>query len=299
MKSIGLSVYKACAGRLSGLGLRRFALVNRLDEMVVNLVKRRSATVLGQTMFLDRHDSLSISLNGIYEPFETGLVQELVQPGDTVLDIGANIGYYTLILARLVGSGGRVFAFEPDPENFALLERNVEANGFRNVVLINAAVSDHCGQLKLYRSESNAGDHHIYASGENRPAVQAAAVSLDEYFRGQSMQIGLVKIDVQGSEAKVVEGMESLLQAGLPTQMLLEFWPLGLQRAGSEAKQLLDTLSRHAFSLYLVRERQKKLERVTPAGLMQEITIARENQTNLLAVREQSIQPARKVSSHV
>src|SRR5262249_42101912 len=155
-----------------GFGLRRFAAVNRVNDWVLSRVKTRRAIVDGHIMYLDARDSLDLSLNHVYEPFETELVQSLVHENDTVVDVGANIGYYTLIFARLVGPRGRVFAFEPDPGNFALLKKNVEANRYKNVVLVNAALSDEPATLKLYLSEENRGDHRIYPSDDQRRTIQ-------------------------------------------------------------------------------------------------------------------------------
>jgi FkbM family methyltransferase len=292
MKSIGMSFYKACAGQLSGLGLRRFAAVNRLNELVLKLVKERTAEVHGHKMFLDRQDSLDLSVNQIYEPFETELVQRLIRPGDTVLDIGANIGYYTLLFARLVGGSGKVFAFEPDPENFALLKRNVEINGYRNVTLVNAAVSRQSGRLKLYLSEENKGDHRIYASGEDRPSIEIAAVALDDYFVNNPAEVNFIKMDVQGAEGRVMQGMERLLKRCSACQIIFEFWPLGMRRAGDEAKDVVKQLIRHGFTIHLIDEPQKRVLAVEPERLLEEFSVARGNQTNLLANRNIPAQSA-------
>ena len=111
-------------------------------------VKSR-AIVRGRVMHLDPSDTGVTPLlfyRGMMDPLETQLVQELVRSGDTVIDIGANVGYYTLLFSELVGETGRVIAFEPDPNNFALLERNVLGNGCRNVTLVPKAVAATTGR---------------------------------------------------------------------------------------------------------------------------------------------------------
>src|SRR5262245_57312412 len=120
MSSLGMALYRRGSTLLAGLGLRRYALVNRLNSLVLSCVRPHEAVVLGHRMLLDRRDSLNLSLNGIYEPLETHFVEELVPPGGCVVDIGANIGYYTLLCARWAGPTGQVYAFEPEPENFSL-----------------------------------------------------------------------------------------------------------------------------------------------------------------------------------
>jgi FkbM family methyltransferase len=236
-------------------------------------------------MHLDPRDSLNLSLNQVYEPFETELIRNLVHENDTVLDVGANIGYYTLILASLVGPGGRVFAFEPDPDNFALLKKNIESNGYKNVVLVNAALSDQPGTLKLYLCDDNRGDHRIYPSGDDRRAIQIRAISADDYLKGSSAEIAFIKMDVQGAEGKVLRGMERLLERTPKCQMLFEFWPKGMWRAGDEAKEALDGLARHCFSLNLVDQERKCLQPVDCETLLRNFTKVNGNQTNLLATK--------------
>ena len=129
----------------------------------------------------DRFITPSLIHAGCFEPFQTELVVNEVRPGDVAIDLGAHIGYYTLLLARLVGPTGRVLAFEPDPDNFALLSRNVEMNGYANVELFNAAASDRPGRSPLFRSPDNAGDHRLHESpGQRRPGVEVEVVAVDE-----------------------------------------------------------------------------------------------------------------------
>lgn len=283
MSAIGQSLYRVCARQLSGLGLRRFAAVNRVNDWVLSRVKTRRAVVDGHVMYLDARDSLDLSLNHVYEPFETELVQSLVHETDTVLDVGANIGYYTLILARLVGPRGRVFAFEPDPANFALLKKNVESNGYKNVVLVNAALSDRPATLRLYLSEENRGDHRIYPSDDARRTIQIPAITADDYLAGLSHEIAFIKMDVQGAEAKVLRGMQRLLQETPKCQMLFEFWPKGMSEAGDEAQHALASLARHRFSLKLVDQQQKSVQPIDADVLLRDFTKANGHQTNVLA----------------
>jgi FkbM family methyltransferase len=287
MKSFGLMLYKTCAGQLSGLGLRKYAVVNRLNEWILQRVKKRSTDVRGHRMFLDPRDSLDLSLNQVYEPFETSLVEQLVKEGDTVLDVGANIGYYTLILARLVGPSGKVIAFEPDPENFALLRKNIEINGYKNVVLVNAALSDQRGTLKLYFCEANRGDHRTYASEESRPSIEIEAMRFDGYTGGIPPQVDFIKMDIQGAEGKALQGMRELLKRSQQLQILMEFWPLALHRAGDSPEALIQLLTSSGFTAQYVNEVDKRTEPVAPLQLLSEVTIEKGNQTNLLLTKDQ------------
>jgi FkbM family methyltransferase len=192
---------------------------------------------------VDRFISPDLATRGIYEPAETALFEREVRPGMTVLDVGANIGYFTLLSARLVGPEGRVFAFEPDPDNFRLLNRNITDNGYRNVTAVNAAVTDRDGTLRLHRSAVNSGDHRAYDSADGRPAVEVRAVRLDSLDLGGGADF--VKMDIQGSEWAALRGMERLLSAERSPRLrlLMEFWPIGLTRFGVEPAAVLRLLS--------------------------------------------------------
>lgn len=155
------------------------ALVRRLAG---TLKKDFAPDVLGHQMHLDERDSMRLSFTRVYEPLETQWMFDHVGPNDVVVDVGANIGYYTLLLAKQVGHAGRVFAFEPDPVNFDLLQRNVERNGYRNIVLERLAVSDVTGSVTLFTNEENRGDHRIHPTTSDLPAVEVPSVRLDDYF---------------------------------------------------------------------------------------------------------------------
>lgn len=118
-------------------------------------------------MLLDQVDSLGIRSGKRFEECEIDIIQKTVQKGWTVVDAGANIGYHTLVLSRAVGDKGKVYAFEPAPDNFALLVENLKLNNCQNVVAVNAALMDRDGMVNMTMNPSNHGDHHISTeSGE-------------------------------------------------------------------------------------------------------------------------------------
>jgi FkbM family methyltransferase len=234
-------------------------------------------------MHLDARDSLNLSLNRVYEPFETEILQRLVQPGDTVLDVGANIGYYTLIFARRVGAAGRVIAFEPDPDNFALLRRNIQCNGYQNVTLVNAALSNQNGTVKLYLCDENRGDHRLYPSADRRRAIEVQALTADEFCQPFAERLTFVKMDVQGAEGRVLQGMTEVLRRTAQCQLIFEFWPLGLQSAGDDPCEVLALLGRLGFEFHLLDEQRKELRKVAPERLLEEFSVGNGHQTNLLA----------------
>ena len=237
---------------------------------------RSHAWVGGHRMRLDPDDtvvSVRLREEGWFEPFETLLVQRLVSPGDTVVDVGANIGYYTLQFARLVGATGQVVAFEPDPHNFALLEENVWQNGYRNVTLVQAAVTARSGGVRLHLNASNRGDHRIYASDPGRPAIDVEAVALDEYFADHAGHLDLVKIDVQGAEAGVFSGMRRLVAEHRVARVLSEFWPRGLKVAGGDAGCFLDERRGQGFEVSVVDEAARRVAPLDAAALLERLPV--------------------------
>src|SRR5580658_6921217 len=114
----------------------------------------------------DRYISSQIVQSGEWEPFETQIVQCFLRPGDVFVDIGANIGWYTIVAASIVGCDGHVYAFEPARDNFELAARNLILNDLQNVTLEQMAVTDRAGTDLLFLSTENLGDHRLFASDE-------------------------------------------------------------------------------------------------------------------------------------
>ena len=249
----------------------------RLDEV----------DVLGHRMTLDDRDSLRLSVARVIEPTLTRFVQATVKPGDTVLDVGANIGYFTLLFARAVGAGGRVVALEPDPQNVALLTRNVERNGYADrVTILPCAAWDASGPLRLFRSDENRGDHHVYDTGDGRESLTIDALRLDDYAPlAERPPVALVKMDIQGAEYRALLGMRALLERSRDVVLLTEFWPAGLINAGTPPGAYLDLLERLGFTLFDVPDDGDTMSVTTPAALLERYRAERDDATNLICRR--------------
>jgi len=180
-------------------------------------------TNAGHTMFLDHRDSLFLARHGRHDQQITCLFEQFVSEGDTVVDVGAHIGYYTVIASDLVGKTGKVFAFEPDPTNFALLEKNLAVNGCDNVTAIQKAVSNAVGTTDLYISPVNTGDNMTCDDGNGWPHVEVETTTIDEYFKEYPNQIDFVKLDVQGDECNVFSGMVKTTENNDDIKIVAEF----------------------------------------------------------------------------
>jgi len=178
-----------------------------------------------------------------------------VKPGDTVIDVGANIGYYTRLLSRLVGPNGTVFAFEPDPTNFSVLEKNTADLG--NVTIVNKAVSDDTGTGTLSLSKSNLGDHRLYPAGQGRESVEVEITTLDDYFLGDGNTlppIDFIKVDAQGAEGAVLHGARHLMAASPNLKMLIEYAPKMMKEYGITATEMIHALKAAGLSLTTIRD---------------------------------------------
>jgi len=219
-------------------------------------------------MYLDPSDGMRLSLNKIHEELETNFVKSVLKPGDYVLDVGANIGYYTLLFAKIVGNTGKVFGFEPEPLNFNILKKNISINNYHNVVLEKTACSNKNEKTKLFLSDERAQTHRIFRSdlvSEN--FIEVDVISLDDYFKNQTIKkkISFVKIDVEGVEYDVLMGMKSIIEENKRLNMILEFYPYNIKESGSDPKALLNFLQDNGFEISYVDRIEnvvKKIENI-------------------------------------
>jgi len=192
-----------------------------------------------------------------YEPYETQLILRQTKKGNTIIDVGANIGYYTVLLADKVGKTGKVYAFEPDIINFEILKKNIEANNLKNVELINAAVGSKVGKLKLHKSKENLGDHKLYktplgyAASPLDEGKTVKIVKLDEYLKDK--KVDLMKIDTQGWEPEVIEGAKNIIAKNKPT-MFLEYSPASYKIAKLDGQKMMKNLSKIYKNIWWIDE---------------------------------------------
>lgn len=275
-------IYASAFALVRGTGLGRFPMLVKINNFLVSLVRKKKAVVHGHTMYLDETDSLRLSIFQTYEPYETALVQKLVKKGMTVVDIGANIGYYTLLFAKKVGPKGKVIAYEPDADNFSLLKKNVEENTYTNVVLHKKALSTKKGVAKLYLSDENKGDHQMYAGDDKRPSISIDTVKLDDHIKGK---VDFIKMDIQGAEMKALLGMKKALHKNKKLTLITEFWPAAIQQSGESPSKMLELLEKEGFSFKMIDEESTSLIPITKKELLKRFPSKGEYQTNLLCTK--------------
>jgi FkbM family methyltransferase len=198
-------------------------------------------------MYVDTSDisvSPQLLMNGCWEMGLTKVFCSLLQPGMTVVDVGANVGYYTLVAATAVGQQGRVYSFEPDPRNFAILQKNLHVNSLAGrVQAYQLAALDTRKKVELKTIACFLGDHSLFDRHAGHPSVQRVTVEaapLDELIRGE---VHLMKIDAEGSEPLIFNGMRQILDRSPDLNMVMEFNVSLLQLSGDPSaflRQLCD-----------------------------------------------------------
>ncbi|MFA6184663.1 MAG: FkbM family methyltransferase [Candidatus Shapirobacteria bacterium] len=208
-----------------------------------------------------------------YEPYLTDLMLSKIKIGDVVLDIGANIGYDTVLFAERTGKTGKVIAIEPDPINFEILQKNIKENKLFNVVAVQAAVGSENKKMGIYESKENYGDHRMWEEtllnqnplpdkpefplkegGKSRKSVEVFCRRLDDLLKDLDYKkIDFIKMDVQGFEPLVIDGGKEIIEKNKPT-IFFEYWPWGAKNSGSEIKEMMEFFRKIYKKIFWVDE---------------------------------------------
>jgi len=239
---------------LAGHGLTKNPFILFLYRFGIRLSGQNKVIIEGHKMRFDEFFGAGIRETGSYEPFDTELVKRIIKPGFICVDIGANAGYYSLLFAKLAGASGRVYAFEPEKNNYKMLLENIRSNKYTNIITKQCAVSDTSGFLKLHISNDNAGDHRIAGAGAKGKFQEVEVVTIDSYFKGKIDRVDYVKLDIQGADFKAIKGMENVIKNNPAIMIQSEFWPAGLLKMGNTAGEFLIFLKDNGFYVYDIIE---------------------------------------------
>jgi FkbM family methyltransferase len=191
----------------------------------------------------DRVIAWALYVEGDFEGHVRRLLECLDLEGGVVVDVGANIGIYTLPLAGMVGPRGRVLAFEPEAAAFAQLEHNARVNGLAQIEPVQRALGDVEAEMTLYCSPTNFGDHRLHSHGDVEVRQRVRVVTLDAELAGVADgAVRLIKVDVQGHEPFVLAGMAETLRRNPDLVVLVEVGPELLRSAGSSATEFVTFL---------------------------------------------------------
>jgi len=237
-------------------------------------------------MFVDSHDTLGLRKHGSWHSALRKVAIRYIKEGDIALDIGAMIGYFTIIFAKLAGKDGKVFAFEPHPGNFDILKKNIEINHCKNVIPIQKALSNRNGKARLYCYSGNRGKNITFHFDDRyNEFIPIETIRLDNYFGKYNGRIDFIKIDAEGADMAIVQGMGDLLEKNKDIKIVTEYLPLGLSRFGCEPENYLKLLKRCGFKLYET-VRTQDLIPTTISQLLKRYPTGKSGHTDLFCIRE-------------
>jgi len=256
MKKIIQIIYKNIAKLFFGTGIGKIKIISKVNKYFTSKLKPDFIIINNIKYFLDKHDSLGLSITNIHEKTETELVKQEIQEGDYVVDVGAHIGYFSLIFSKIVGKQGKVFSFEAEPSNFEILKKNLKENNIQNVICENIAISDKIGKIKLFTSESSTGNRLFSSKGGN--FIEVESNTLDNYFGTKIKNIKFIKLDIQGGEPLAIKGMKKIIEENNSLKIMLEWWPNGIKKLGENPESHLELLEGVGYQILEIDDKNRK-----------------------------------------
>jgi FkbM family methyltransferase len=194
-----------------------------------------------------------------FEPDVANVLVRVLREGDVAVDVGANVGYLTTLAAMLVGPTGQVFAFEPGPENLARLRANLALNDCHNVTVVEKAVTNQAGDVEFFINSDDSGGNALWDPAQYPGNVKCLATPLRLTVPGTTLDLELeqlrlppkvIKIDTEGAEQKVLEGMRGLLESLEPRFIIAELHDFGLAKLGCSQQSLRGFIEGLGYSTF-------------------------------------------------
>ncbi len=204
----------------------------------------------------------ALAANAFYEPTLSTLLFRLLRPGDTFVDVGAHIGYFSLLASKLVGAEGRVIAVEPDDANADRLEMHKQTNGCANIEIFRAVLSDAPGPKTFYVNADNDGGHSLWDPGIHFFNEKSAANPQTRTLDGETLDsiiekagsptVKLVKMDTEGAESHIVRGAPATLGGHEIPFVVGEVNDFGLEQMGSSQQELRELMKANGYDTFLL-----------------------------------------------
>lgn len=221
---------------------------------------------------LDRFLAIIFWKLSLLEGFESKYLLKIIKPGWTILDIGANIGYYTIQFSKTLNGNGIIFAVEPAENNINMLKKNIETNKAKNVRVIDKAISSETDSGKLFLSQGHNGDHRIYKTKEKRASVTVNTITVDDILNNEK-RVDLIKMDIQGAEHLAIQGMNETLDRFHDIIIVTEFSPSLLKSSGGNPIKFVQYFVDKGFKIKFFDEKKKSLQSTNIEALMNQICI--------------------------
>ena len=224
--------------------------------------------ILDYKMYLDLDDtglSKELLFKGIREELQTEIWRKMIKPGMSVLECGANLGYYALMEASIVGNKGKIYAIEPIPKNFEILKKNIKLNNYGQIIEpYNLAISDQCGELKIaVTKNSNFAtmllEEDIMSEWmlknvkqQTKEIIKIKTVPIDEFLKDKR-NVDLIRMDIEGYEIRTIKGLlNTIKKSKKPMKLFIELHPVDFKDNKLISKFVKDLLKLNPKLLYLV-----------------------------------------------
>ncbi len=248
---------------------------NRLVSLALNLEKNIPAELLtttrdGREFIVNPapHSYQNVYFLGEYEPDVTDIISKIVVKGDVCLDIGANIGWYTTLMQKLVGENGKVYAFEPVPVSFSMLERNTKLNSLSaNISINNIALGETEEETEIYLFENLPDGHASLAKcgGEKYKTFKIQMVTLDSFIEKNEIgEINFIKADIEGAELTMLKGAKKIFEQSRPPMLEIEMALATTCKFGYLPNDLIEYINaQRAYDFYRIDARKIQLKKIT------------------------------------
>ena len=257
--------------------------------LITHFFKYPFAIVRNKLLFVHRKDkviSSHILWHHSYEDFSTGFIKTKIKDGDIALDIGANIGYFTVLFSYWVGRDGKVFSFEPEDRSHYLLKKNTRINNCRNVIIEKKGISDKEEKIKLFLNEEQKGAHSFWGKENEQKFIEIETITLDDYFFRNGIKVDFIKMDIEGAEPKALRGAEELFCNSTDLKGIFEFNPHMLKEAGEDALTFLSKFTTWGYKLYRLITKDKSAMPITPQLLIKDMPVNKDIVANIYFEKE-------------
>lgn len=247
---------------------------NKIQNTYAYLGNNKAVTMtyFGRRIIIDTRNiqNYSIITHGIYEKGVAWAIETHLKQGGTMIDVGANIGFFTLLGNHLVGPKGKVYSIEPNPDIFILMESSIHINAFRpRSVRHNMAAFDKEGKLDLTWSSAKHGGGRLRTSENIKHDEKSAEVvtqELDKIIQMQDLPVSLIKIDTEGSELYVLKGATEIIKKSPNCVIITEWNPRFIKGRGSSVDEAVEFIAER-FSIIEKIIKVGKVERLVPEQL--------------------------------
>lgn len=265
MKKIIFYIFRKITKPFLGKGLGKMPFLPAIYNNLLGRLKPKSLVlrnVNSSKMWIDPNDTSlapTLLVKGIWEEGVTNVFRNFIKPGMVVVDVGANIGYYTLLSAMLVGNQGKVYAFEPISNNYELLMKSVKENNYFQVAAVQKAVSEKDEKVTMFLHPTGSGAHTMGGWDAARKSIEVESTKLDTFFPKGS-RVNFLKIDVEGFEYAALRGARRIIEENSNLLLLVEFWPKGMINSGDSPDEFISELNREFSYLYTIDDRLGKIK---------------------------------------